>query len=196
MMNKILPYYGKAGSIRSVKQIDDINFEVETYKDNGNSSVNSKVTVIKEHLLKNYLTDIKEYLDEYYDDYIEYKDNIDNKRELKKNILYLVGGIVGLIGIPFLAITLQMNNFISGITVINTLLMLPTVIQSSKELIYKYTINEMKNLISEYESVLEEEKEVELELEQICSKKETKFTSIKPKKQEVKDKKLIKEKVL
>lgn len=196
MMNIIIPYYGKQGTIRSVKQIDDINFEVETYKNNGDSSITSNVTVIKEQILKNYLTDIKGYLNEWYQEYEEFKDNVENKKELKKTLSYLFGGIAGLIGIPALAVALQMNDFVLGITIANTLLMAPTIINSSKELIFGENRNFMKEFVNEYETVLEEEKQVEQELEQIRSKKETKFTTISPKKEQVQEKKLVKEKMV
>lgn len=193
-MNKIIPFYGKSGSIRSIRQISEFNFDVETYNKDGSSSITNNITISKEFMLKNYLKDIKGCLEEYANDYEEAKYMTDNKIITKRNIQYLVIGIIGLIGIPILAKFL-VAQFFGLITVLNTAVMISSIKQSLNELINKTFINDMNELIEEYESLQEEEKNTEKELELIHHKETTKFRKIKPRVMEQnkdKDKKKVK----
>lgn len=178
-MNKIIPFYGKPGSIRSIRQIGEFTFDVETYNKDGSSSMTNSITISKEFMLKNYLKDIKECLEEYANDYEEAKYMTDNKIVTKRNIQYLVIGIIGLIVIPILA-KILVAHFFGLITVLNTAIMISSIKQYLNELINKTFINDMNELIEEYESLQEEEKNTEKELELIYHKETTKFSQIKP----------------
>lgn len=193
-MNKIIPFYGKPGSIRSIRQIGEFTFDVETYNKDGSSSMTNSITISKEFMLKNYLKDIKGCLEEYATDYEEAKYMTDNKIITKRNIQYLIVGIIGLIGIPILTKFL-VAQFFGLITVLNTAIMISSIKQSLNELINKTFINDMNELIEEYESLQEEEKNTEKELKIIHHKETTKFSKIKPRVMEQnkdKDKKKVK----
>lgn len=190
-MYKNIDFYGKTGSIRNIRQIDDTLFEVEVYRSDGQSTMINKVTIAKEIILNNYLKDMKEYLAEYSQSYAENKEIIKNKTITKMNLQYLIFGIIGLIGIPLLALFINKSIF-PLITVINTTAMILSIKGALTELITKESIINTNLEIEKYELMKKESQKIEQELEEIYSNKRTKFSSIKPKVEQTITKNLVK----
>lgn len=194
-MNIYIPFYGKEGTIREIKELGENYFEIKSYNKHGIVSV-SKVNIDKKFLLNKYLNNLEEFLNMNRENYDSDKLVINGKVIKKRCIIMILCSIITCFVIPVLGY-ISTSGILFVISMIISFLSIPTLSFSAMELLYKRVEHEVKRNVDLYENLNKEKNRVKNELLLMDeSNNKTKFRSIEPKKVEEKEKikKLIKEK--